>query len=111
MPQNQLVTGNGKAKNMSETENDNWQLGRHTPVAVVDQLATELVQQFENDEYYKWYCASIYDLGVDRIQEIRGRISDARNPARLFSHYVNQDRKALKNRWLIRQQKKKFKND
>lgn len=93
---------------MSEIGNDNWQLGKKTPIARVDALAEELVTQFDNRPYLKWYCVAIYDLGEERVRQIMGRVSDARLPGKLFTHYVNQERNALKRQWELKQLKKKL---
>lgn len=106
MPQTQLVTGNRKAKNMSEIGNENWQLGRKTSIARADTLAEKLVTLFDNRDYIKWYYRAIYDLGEVRIEQILGRVSDARFPGKLFTTYVNQERDALKNQWRLKQLKK-----
>jgi hypothetical protein len=108
MRHTQLVIGNRKVKNMSEIGNNNWQLGKKTPIARVDALAEELVTLFDNRAYIKWYYVAIYDLGEERIRQILGRVSDARFPGKLFTHYVNQVRAALENQWKLSQLKKKF---
>lgn len=93
---------------MSEIGSDKWQLGKKTPIARVDALAEELVTTFDNRAYIKWYYVAIYDLGEERIRQILGRVSDARFPGKLFTVYVNQERTALKNQWMLSQLKKKL---
>lgn len=110
MAQNQLGKVNRKAKDMSENGNENWQLGRNIPLSRVDQLADDLAEKFDNVAYRKWYVVAIYDLGEERINIILGRVSDARFPGKLFTHYVNQERNSLRNKWLLEQQRKNFGN-
>jgi hypothetical protein len=106
MPHTQLGTVNRKAKNMSKIGNENWQLGKKTPIARVDELADSLAKEFTNQDYRMWYVVAIYDLGEQRILEIRARVSDAKFPGKLFTHYVNQERHALRNKWRLGQEKK-----
>lgn len=93
---------------LDQTENDNWQLGKGIPIAEVDKLANELATEFDNKDFLPWYCGAIYALGIQRITEIRGRVQSAKNKGRLFSHYVNQETKALKNKQRLDQQRKRF---
>ncbi len=81
---------------MPRTENNNWQLGSGMLASAVDQLAQEIADEFKNEDFKPWYCGAVYDLGVSRIHELRKKVEGAKNPAKLFSFYVNQERKALK---------------
>jgi len=58
------------------------------PIDSVDVLADELVSEYANPEYRKWYCKVIYKYGLAQTQEWRRRASEGKEPARLFSKYV-----------------------
>lgn len=93
---------------MPRTENDNWQLGKDLPASVVDGKADELVIEFQNPQFRKWYCRIIYAIGLDKVEEIRAKCKDGDEPGRLFSHYANQEKQALFNIWRLDQMKKKL---
>ena len=78
---------------MNETANDNNQSVRKCTMKEVDSLAAELCVQFSNHKYFRWYCSIIWKLGIDRIQELRGRVKDAKLPSRLFTMYANEELK------------------
>lgn len=93
---------------MATTENDNWQLGKDLPASVVDDLADELVKQFDNELYRRWYCAAIYDLGLSKIDDLRKKVVTGDKPGKLFSFYVKQERNALRGKWRLNQMKKRL---
>lgn len=78
---------------MNQMRNDSSELNRKPTIEQVDKLAAELCQEFNNHSYFKWYCTAIWKLGIDRISEIRGRVSDAKMPGHLFTKYVNEELK------------------
>lgn len=88
---------------MPRTGNDNWQLGKDLPASDVDAKADELVSEFHNPTFRKWYCQVIYDIGLDKVDEICAKARDGDEPGKLFSHYANQQRKALRNKWRLKQ--------
>lgn len=63
-------------------------------IVEVDRLADELVAQFNNPEYRRWYCKLIYKFGYQTVMDWKGRVSDANNPATLFSKIASQALKA-----------------
>ena len=60
------------------------------PVALVDEIADELVKQYANPAFRGWYCGVINKFGVARIREWQRRAEDADSPGRVFTTYVNQ---------------------
>lgn len=74
---NQLPNGNSDKKSAS-----------NLPVDAVDRLADELVAEYDNPAFRKWYCGVIYQFGVPKVLEWRGRAKEGKAPARLFSTYV-----------------------
>lgn len=96
---------------MPRSENDNWQLGKELSAAFVDKLAAEIAQEFNNDLFIPWYCGAIYDLGASKIEEIRKKVQSGKEPGKLFSFYVKQERRALTSKWRIKQMKKDVMND
>lgn len=62
------------------------------PVAAVDELADELVKEYSNDLYRRWYCGIIYEFGFATVNEWRTRAASGKQPARLFSKYVRDAR-------------------
>lgn len=78
---------------MNEIGNENSELNKRPTVQQVDDLAGELCNQFSNHEYFKWYCSAIWKLGENRVRELKGRVSDAKDPARLFTKLLSEDLK------------------
>jgi hypothetical protein len=81
-------------------------LGKDLPASAVDSKADELVLEFQNPQFRKWYCQIIYALGLDKIDEIRAKVQDGDEPGRLFSHYANQEKNVLFNKWRLDQMRK-----
>jgi hypothetical protein len=63
---------------------------RRPEMVIVDSLVDELVKEYDNPGFRRWYCGVIYEFGLDRVGEWRRRASDGKTPARLFSAYVKQ---------------------
>lgn len=78
---------------MNQSANDNSELNRKPTIKEVDDLAMELCQQFHNHEFFRWYCSAIWKLGITRILEIRGRVSDAKMPGHLFTKLLREELK------------------
>lgn len=78
--------------------NENWDKGegksqlpvKRLPIEEVDRLADELVAEYSNSEFRKWYCALINQHGIERVMYWRGKAASGNNPARLFSFYAKQ---------------------
>jgi len=67
---------------------------KQIPIDVVDDLADELVAEYSNPDYRRWYCSAIYDFGLEQVNKWRQRAATtADSPAKLFTYYVNQARK------------------
>lgn len=79
---------------VNQIANDEWQLNRKPPISKVDELAKELCQEYDNFAFFKWYCLVINTLGIDRVNQIRARCSDAKNKGQLFSRYAGEEAKA-----------------
>jgi hypothetical protein len=76
--------------NTNRTVNDNSQLDAKPSILAVDQLASEISDQYGNHKYYKWYCKAIYILGIDRVNQLRASCRDSKQPGPLFSKKVNE---------------------
>lgn len=61
-------------------------------IGVVDKLADELVTEYDNQRFRRWYCGVVYQFGLPKVMEWRRRASEGKQPAKLFSHYVAQAR-------------------
>lgn len=64
----------------------------------VEELANRLCNEYGNSRYYKWYCGAIYEFGVRAIEDLRARVSDAKEPGRLFTKIIKDLRTSKKNR-------------
>lgn len=60
------------------------------PLEAIDELADELVKQFDNPIWRPWYCGVVRKFGPAKVQEWRRRASEGREPGKLFTVYVNQ---------------------
>jgi len=78
---------------MNESANDKSELNRRPSIKEVDDLAMELCQEFNNHDFFRWYCSAIWKLGIGRILEIRGRVSDAKMPGHLFTKLMREELK------------------
>ncbi len=65
---------------------------KQLPIGVVDELADELVAEYDNLKYRRWYCGVINDFGYAQVNEWRRRSKDGNYPAKLFSKYVKDAR-------------------
>lgn len=74
--------------------NDGYSKGPIKPLSIeaVDKLADELVVEYNNPNFRKWYCGVINDFGYSQVNEWRRRAGEGREPAKLFSTYVKQTR-------------------
>lgn len=75
----------------NQTANSSNNQAEKPSVHAVDQLADDLVQRFNNKDYHPWYCKIIYTLGPTRVRELIGRVSDASDPAKLFSKLAKEE--------------------
>lgn len=71
-------------------------LKEQLPIDAVDKLADELVAEYQNDDFRRWYCGVIYDFGFSKVIEWRKRAAEGSEPAKLFSKYVR-DARTYKN--------------
>lgn len=62
-------------------------------VEVVDKFADELATTYNNIAFRRWYCGVIYEFGVAKVKEWQQRAKEGKQPARLFSKYVQDGRK------------------
>jgi len=65
---------------------------KHLPIDLVNDLARELVKEYSNPDFYKWYCGVIYQFSPNKVHEWRVRAKDGDTPAKLFSKYVKDAR-------------------
>ena len=61
---------------------------KQLPIGQVDELADSLAAEYHNPDFRRWYCGVIYQFGVPKVEEWRGRAREAREPAKIFSKYV-----------------------
>ena len=62
------------------------------PILAVDKVADELVDEYKNIKYRRWYCGVIYEFGFEKVEEWRCRAREGNEPAKLFSKYVKDSR-------------------
>jgi hypothetical protein len=84
----------GKQLNKYQVPNGNLDDNtfKKLPVAAVDKVADELVAEYNNQVYRRWYCGVIYEFGFSKVHEWRRCASEGREPAKLFSKYVKDAR-------------------
>jgi hypothetical protein len=58
------------------------------PISAVDELTNELINEYNNERFKRWYCGVIYEFGVSQVLEWRGRAHEGKEPSKLFSKYV-----------------------
>ena len=85
-----MVIGIGEVLNNKQLPKDSREETRDNriPIGSVDVLADELVGEYANPNYRKWYCKVIYTYGAAQVNEWRNRAREGKDPARLFSKYV-----------------------
>ena len=85
-----MVNGIGQILSDKQLPKDNREKrpDKRIPIGSVDALADELVAEYANPVYRKWYCKVIYKYGVNQVLEWRRRAADGSAPAKLFSKYV-----------------------
>jgi hypothetical protein len=71
---------------------NNHAIKHELPIEAVDTLADELVAEYNNPGYRRWYCGVIKDFGFSKVHEWRRRASEGKEPAKLFSKYVKDSR-------------------
>jgi len=59
----------------------------------VDQLADDLVRDFANPDFRRWYCGVVYDFGPERVHRWKQVAMEGKEPAKLFSKYVSDARR------------------
>ena len=62
-------------------------------IAVVDRIADELVKEYNNQGFRRWYCGVIQEFGFTKVNEWQRRSKEGREPGKLFSMYVKDARK------------------
>ncbi len=65
---------------------------KQLPIDAVDKIADELVGEYDNPMFRRWYCGVINDFGFTKVAEWRGRAKEGNYPAKLFSKYVTDAR-------------------
>lgn len=85
-----MVNGIGEILSNKQLPKDSRDKAKGTqiPISTVDALADELVGEYANPVYRKWYCKVIYRYGLAQVNEWRRRATEGKDPARLFSKYV-----------------------
>jgi hypothetical protein len=84
------LTGNGELEHLGS--GDSQLPDRQLPTEEVDKLADELVTEYSNPKFRKWYCSVIYEFGFERVAEWRRKAATGHTPGGLFGHYVKQAR-------------------
>lgn len=65
---------------------------RRLSIDAVDKLADEIVFEYNNSGFRKWYCGVINDFGFSKVNEWRIRSREGKEPSRLFSKFVKDAR-------------------
>jgi hypothetical protein len=65
---------------------------KQLPIEAVDNLADELVEEYDNPQFRRWYCGVVNDFGFTQVYEWRRRAAEGKMPAKLFSKYVKDAR-------------------
>ncbi len=65
---------------------------KQLPIEAIDKLADELVAEYNNVQFRKWYCGVVKDFGYAQVNEWRRRASEGDFPGKLFSKYVKEAR-------------------
>lgn len=65
---------------------------RRLPIDAVDKLADELVSEYNNAGFRKWYCGVINDFGFSKVNEWQVRSREGKEPSKLFSRFVKDAR-------------------
>jgi len=65
---------------------------RRLPIDAVDKLADEIVSEYNNSDFRKWYCGVINDFGFSKVNEWQARSREGKEPSRLFSRFVKDAR-------------------
>jgi len=78
---------------INQIANDNWQMGKKPSITEVDALAKKLCLEYDNFAFFRWYCLVINILGLDRVNEIQSRCSDASHKGPLFSRIASEEAK------------------
>jgi hypothetical protein len=65
-------------------------------INAVDQLVDEILIDYQNHGYKKWYYKVVYEFGIENVLEWRRRASEGNEPSKLFTKYVNDARKYKK---------------
>lgn len=69
---------------------------KQLPIEQVDELADELVRAYGNPVFRVWYCGVIYEFGLAKVHEWKGRAAEGKEPGKLFSKYVQDARRYRK---------------
>lgn len=85
-----MASVNELTRDHPANDNSPKMFGEQLPFEFVDQLADELVIEFNNPEFRRWYCGVINKYGRSRVLEWRRRANEGKHPGRLFTSYVNQ---------------------
>ena len=61
-------------------------------VAKADEIIEEIVLEYRNPAYRKWYLKVLYDFGPQKVHEWRRRAAEGKEPGKLFTKLVNEYR-------------------
>ena len=61
-------------------------------IGSVDKLSDELVAEYDNPRFRRWYCGVVYEFGIPKVLEWRRRATEGKYTALLFSTYVKEAR-------------------
>lgn len=75
----------------NENDNANESKARKLPAYIVDREAMRLAKEYANPDFKPFYCKAIYSLGLERITELEGRVSDAKFPGKLLTKLLKED--------------------
>lgn len=69
---------------------------KELPINAVDRLVEEILAEYQNNNYRKWYYKVVYEFGIESVLEWMRRAKEGSEPSKLFTKYVNDARKYRK---------------
>ena len=73
---------------LPKSNSGNGQSIQQLPIAAIDELADELVAEYDNPVWRRWYCGVINEFGFTKAEEWRRRANEGNEPAKPFSKYI-----------------------
>lgn len=84
-----MTSDNSEVNKIDDNQIVNWR--KRLDTQTVGELADNLANEYDNHAFREWYCLLIYELGPSRINELRGRVKDAKQPGKLFTKLAKEE--------------------